>query len=314
MTHVMQTVSPSRGCIQSRTVVTPNQLQSWRFVEANHATIGNEEKSQEKIGDENPNEQSQWYTMTNDIKEEAPLGQEKDQEKEDKEKKKVIRTVEDGLLMVVSARIYGKKIRTLIDSGATRCFVSPACVAMCGLKRVPRDVFLELGNREKILSRVYIPDVPLVTAGLIVKTGLTVTNLLHDVDLVLGINWLKLVNPIVDWCGAELYVPNAVHTALLQGNWLEDHVKVGTVIVLSSEEDLDKLKDERIRSSISVLKAPKLWKLQDAKINSRANLPKGGEWAFVHADDCKLSNDCNTSCNKDGRPCKLYVMKTDQGV
>ena len=34
----------------------------------------------------------------------------KGEEKEDKGKKKMIRTVEDGLLMVVSARIYGKKI------------------------------------------------------------------------------------------------------------------------------------------------------------------------------------------------------------
>ena len=159
--------------------------------------------------------------------------------------------------MVVSGSIYGRKIRTLIDSGATRCFVSPACVTACGLKGVPRDVFLELGNGEKILSRGYIPDVPIVTGGLTVKTGLTVTNLLHDVDLVLEMNWLKLVNPIVDWCGAKLYVPNAVHTALLQGNWLEHYVKVGTMTLLSSEEELDRLKHERVRSNISVLKAPK---------------------------------------------------------
>ena len=86
---------------------------------------------------------------------------------------------------------------------------------------------------KKFLSRGYIPDVPVVTADLTVKIGLTVTTLLHDVDLVLGMNWLKLVNPIVDWCGARLYVPNIVHTALLKGNWLEDHVKVGTVTVLS---------------------------------------------------------------------------------
>ena len=226
----------------------------------------------------------------------------------------MIRTVENGLLMVVSARIYERKIRTLIESGATRCFVYPACVTACGLKGVPHDVFLELGNGEKNLSRVYIPDVPVVTAGLIVKIGLTVTNLLHDVDLVLGMNWLQTVNPIVDWCSAKFYVPNAVHTALLKGNWLEDHVKVGTVTVLSSEEEFDKLKDERIRSSISVLKATKFWKWQDAKINSRTNLSKGGEWAFVYADDCKLLNDCKISCNEEGRSCKLYVMKTDQGV
>ena len=315
VTHVMQTVmSPSRGGIQSRTVVTPNQLQSCRFVEANRATIGNEENNQKKIGAENPNEQSQWYTVTDDIKEEVPSGKEKDQEKEDKEKKKAIRTVEDGLLMVVSARINGRKTRTLIDSGATRCFVSPPCVTACGLKGVPRDVFLELGNGEKILSRGYIPDVPVVTAGLTVKTGLTVTNLLHDVDLVLGMNWLKLVNPIVDWCGARLYVPNAVHTALLQGNWLDHYVKVGTVTVLSSEEELEDLKDERVRSSISVLKAPKFWKWQNEKINSRANLSEGGEWDFVNADDCKLLTDCKNSCNEERRLCKLFVMKTDQGI
>ena len=87
------------------------------------------------------------------------------QETEEKEKKKVIRTIEDGLLMVVSARIYGRKIRTLIDSGATRCFVSPACVTACGLKGRPRDIFLELGNVEKIISRGYILDVPVVTTG-----------------------------------------------------------------------------------------------------------------------------------------------------
>ena len=41
---------------------------------------------------------------------------------------------------------------------------------------------------------------------------------------------------------------------------------------------------------------------------------KRGEWAFIHADDCKISNDCKNSCNEEGRSCKLYVMKTDQGV
>ena len=125
------------------------------------------------------------------------------------------RTLEDGLLLVVSASIYGKSVRALIDSGATRCFVTPTCVTAVGLKGTPRDVFLELGNGEKYLSRGYVPDVPVVTAGLTVKIGLTVTNLLHEVDLVLGINWLQLINPVVDWSGARLYVPNAVHTALL---------------------------------------------------------------------------------------------------
>ena len=104
------------------------------------------------------------------------------------EKKIKSRRIEDGLLLVVSARIYGKTVRALIGSGATRCFVTPACIATFGLKGTPRDIFLELGNGEKYLSQGYVPDVPVVTAGLTVRVGLTVTNLLHEVDLVLGIN------------------------------------------------------------------------------------------------------------------------------
>ena len=43
-------------------------------------------------------------------------------------------------------------------------------------------------------------------------------------------------------------------------------------------------------------------------------MSKGGEWVFVHVDDYKLSSHCKNSCNEEGRSCKLYVMKTDQGV
>ena len=114
--------------------------------------------------------------------------------------------------------IYGKPVRALIDSGATRCFITPSYISAVGLKGIPRDVFLELGTGEKYISRGYVPDVPVVTAGLTVKVGLTVTNLLHEMDPMLGSKWLQLVNPVVDWSGARLYVPNAVHTALLQGN------------------------------------------------------------------------------------------------
>ena len=111
-------------------------------------------------------------------------------EKLGKENRNIIRKVEDGLLPVVPARVYGKEVKTLIDSKATGCFVAPSCAARVGLKGIPHDVFLELGNGEKYLCRGYVPDVPIVTAGLTIKIGLIVTNLLHEVDLVLGINWL----------------------------------------------------------------------------------------------------------------------------
>ena len=64
--------------------------------------------------------------------------------------------------------------------------------------RQPHDIFLELGNGAKFLSRGYVPDVPVVTTSLTMKIGLTFTHLLHEVDLMLGINWLQLVNHVVD--------------------------------------------------------------------------------------------------------------------
>ena len=86
---------------------------------------------------------------------------------------------------------------------------------MCGLKAKPRDVFLKLGNGEKSLSRGFTPDIPIVTIGLTIKIRLTITNLLHEVDLILGMIWLQLVNPIVDWDNGQLDVPNSVQIALL---------------------------------------------------------------------------------------------------
>ena len=58
---------------------------------------------------------------------------------------KAPRGITDGLLLVVTARINGHPVRALIDSGATRCFVTPACITAVGLKGIPRDIFLELG-------------------------------------------------------------------------------------------------------------------------------------------------------------------------
>ena len=99
-----------------------------------------------------------------------------------------MRTIDDGLLLVVPVRINRCVICALSNSGATRCFVNPSCIAAIGLKGTPKDIFLELGNGQKYLSRGFVQNVPVVTAELTVRVGLTVTNLLHEVDLVLGMN------------------------------------------------------------------------------------------------------------------------------
>ena len=153
------------------------------------------------------------------------------------------RVEEDGILLVVPARMFGQEIRALIDSGAMRNFISPAGVTQCGLTVQSHNTFLELGDGKKVLSRGRAVDVPVVTSGFKMKTNLTVTNLLHDVDLVLGMAWLKVADPLIRWSTGQLYIPDSVSSfQRIIGQWLDKQVKVGTVKVLSTNEDLEPLK------------------------------------------------------------------------
>ena len=43
---------------------------------------------------------------------------------------------------------------------------------------------------------------------------------------------------MIDWGSGRLYIPNAVHTALLHSDWLEGHMQLGTVTVLSDTKEL----------------------------------------------------------------------------
>ena len=52
-------------------------------------------------------------------------------------------------MLVVPARIFGREIRALIDSGATRCFISLAGVTQCGLSVESHHTFLELGDGKR---------------------------------------------------------------------------------------------------------------------------------------------------------------------
>ena len=53
---------------------------------------------------------------------------------------------------------------------------------------------------------------------------------MHGLNMALHRLWFNFV---LNSCGAKLYVPNAVHTALLQGVWLEDHSLSRNMTVLS---------------------------------------------------------------------------------
>ena len=160
------------------------------------------------------------------------------------------REISDGILLVVPVRIQGREYRALIDSGATRSFISPACITETGMKTRKNNTFLELGNGSKVLSKFEAMDIPVVIAGRTFKIDFTVSDLLHNVDIVLGITWLKEYNPLVDWSTGNLYILDSHSLMRLFGEWLHAKYKIGTVKLLYSHEDLEALKNPAVTAKI----------------------------------------------------------------
>ena len=145
---------------------------------------------------------------------------------------------------------------------------------------------------------------PVVTAGLSVKLDLTVTKLLHSVDLVLGINWLQTVNPIIDWRGAQMFLPETLGTSFLTGFWLDAAEKIGTVQVMQDQDKLQEIKTQNeLTATIAVLTTPQFWTYTGGQER---------KWHAVGVEDEKkeenkdnghcIQSDCNvidcTICNK----------------
>ena len=176
VTGLLETlVSPTSGSTKSCTGVTTNRLQDWQSIGLKQAITGEEK------GVGAPREpHSQLSVVSTGNQSPNP------------------RAEEDGILLVVPARIFGHEICALIDNGETRNFISPAGVTQCGLTVESHNTFLELGDGKKVLSRGRAVDVPVVTFGYMMRTNLTVSNLLHGVDIVLGMTWLKMADPLLD--------------------------------------------------------------------------------------------------------------------
>ena len=164
MTQLLETlVSPTSGGTESCQGVTTSRLRNWQSIRLKRAIIG------EEIGDAAPQEpQTQLSVVSTENQSTNP------------------RDEEDGILLVVPARIFGNEVRALIDSGATHNFISPAGLMQCGLTIELHNTFLELGDGKKVLSWGRAVDIPVVMSSYTMKTNLTVCNLLLDVGVVLG--------------------------------------------------------------------------------------------------------------------------------
>ena len=165
---------PSEDSAPQHSAVTQTPLDQWK----NTQTSDRDQKQREQA--------SRWFAVTHSASPSCS------------NEAKNNRAVDDGLLLVVKAHIGGHQLHALIDSGATRCFVHPKFTTMLHLDVGHDKVALELADGTKILSQGSSSPVRITVAESTVSLPLTVSQLLPGIDLILGANWLDLVNPMID--------------------------------------------------------------------------------------------------------------------
>ena len=141
---LVRSLSPFQGGSVPRTVERPSKLQLLQQFAVAGYEDGKEIRSRKHqaiyVGITNPTNRSEEDEKKKEKTEENYKKGQKSAEGE-KQQNKAPQGIDDGLLLVVAASINGHSVRALIDSGATRCFVTPACVAAVGLMGNPRTRF-----------------------------------------------------------------------------------------------------------------------------------------------------------------------------
>ena len=168
---------------------------------------------------------------------------------------KVGRNEDDGILLKIKIQIQGRTYVALVDSGASRNYASPEAVANWELSSTPDLVHLELADGSKIRSTQKIPGVMCSTGHVVSYEDFTVTKLLHGVDVVLGMTWLRRWNPLIDWVQQVMYIRTANGWGRITGLFLDSKHQIGTVKLLTDEDlaSLDSAPD------ITILRTPQFW-------------------------------------------------------
>ena len=104
----------------------------------------------------------------------------------------------DHLLLVIKAVVNGAVVNALVDSGATRSFISDQMKTRPPLSFIGAYSYLELANRETIVSTGIAPDVLIATGGAQSRISLTAVPMMEGVQMILGRDWLDMVNPLID--------------------------------------------------------------------------------------------------------------------
>ena len=202
---------------------------------------------------------------------------------------KVGRVEDDGVLFKIKIQIQGKVYVALVDSGASRNYASPEAVVDWELPGTPDVVHLELADGSKIRSTQKIPGVICQAGKIVSYEDFTVTKLLHGVDVVLGMTWLRRWNPLIDWVRQVMYIRTQHGWDCIRGIMLDSEHRVGTVNLLTND-DLASLESA---PDMTILRTPQFWTYA-AGASLWTNVPNGG----VRRDNTQtFDSSCTAGAN-----------------
>ena len=136
-------------------------------------------------------------------------------------------------------------------------------------------IHLELADGSKVRSTQQTQAVPCIVGNSICQKTFTVTKLLSNVDVVLGMDWLMRWHPVIDWRKQSMYLYvnrqwDQVNGVLLGGTQSAGTVKIFEAYCASDEKKI---------SNWTIVQRPKLWHQRKAA-NNVASMNEDNENSF----------------------------------
>ena len=131
-------------------------------------------------------------------------------------------SVQDHLLLVVKAVVNGTHVSALVDSGASRFFISDQLKTHPLLDFIGAYSSLELANGETVVSTGIAPDVLLCIGMAQSRISLTAVPMMEGIQVILGRDWLDIVNPLVDWRANSLVIRSDDELEVIKGVKVEN--------------------------------------------------------------------------------------------
>ena len=189
----------------------------------------------------------------------------------------------DHVLLSVTAVIKGTPVRTLVDSGATRSFIDEKLQLRPPLSFIGAYSSLEMANGDTIVSTGIAPGVLVCIGTVQFRSDLTAVPLMKGYDVVLGKDWLDMVNPLIDWRSNRMYIKQGDQLHVVSGDpnvqpcGIKDHGLPGLRNSLSSRQrsETTDLQFGRWGELFEQLASPQFWEYQASQRQWTEQQPQG---------------------------------------